>query len=459
MPTPASPVERQDVVIIGARCAGATLGAYLGRAGARVLLVDKSPLPSDVVLSTHTLHPAGSRVLGELGMLAALREVTPPIRKLRIGRGNGTLDVPLSEQELEYCPRRERFDGLLQDAAREAGVEVCERTAASALIVESGRMVGVHLVGPSGKREVRAEWVVGADGRDSWLAQQVQAREYLAYDAPRGMYWSYWDAPPGYGASDAYPCGMYVVNRSGMVRVAFHTDHDQVLVGSLPERSQLGAWRQQPLGSLQADLAADPMLASFTRGPPRARVRGFLPPRYFLRQAVGPGWLLLGDAGVHKEFVTGDGMSEALLQARSASVALLGGQAAVSDWWRARDRAALPFFLFGKLQGASGAPSRLDALVLGQASRCPATVARFARSLTHELSPLEVVGSGQVLRWVAARALCGQPGVLADLWRHSFVLREMQATLARDHTLPAEKPLVAPEKRRQKQLARASRPA
>lgn len=446
-------------MIIGARCAGAALATYLGRAGARVLLVDKSPLPSDVVLSTHTLHPAGSRVLAELGLLAALRQRTPPIHKLRIGRGDGTLDVPLSEQELEYCPRRQRFDGLLQDAAREAGVEVCERTAASALIVESGRAIGVRLLGPSGTREVRADWVVGADGRDSWLAQQVQAEEYLGYDGPRGMYWSYWDAPPGYGSSNDYPCGMYVVNRSGMLRVAFHTDHDQVLVGSLPERSLLGPWRQDPLGSLQADLLADPLLASFTRGPPRERVRGFLPPRYFLRQAVGPGWLLVGDAGVHKEFVTGDGMSEALLQAQSAAAALLGGQAAVADWWRARDRAALPFFLFGKLQGAPGAPSRLDALVIRQAARCPATTARFARSLTHELSPLEVVRPGQVLRWVAARALSGQPGVLAELWRHSLVVRQLQRTLAHDHTLRAEKPLVAPTGRGQKPLARASRPA
>jgi len=454
-----SGLERQDVVIIGARCAGAALATYLGRAGARVLLVDRSPLPSDLVLSTHTLHPAGARVLGELGLLGALRQVTPPIRRLRIGRGPATLDVPLSEQELEYCPRRARFDGLLQDAAREAGVSVCDRTVARSLVVSSGRVVGVRLEGPAGTREVHADWVVGADGRDSWLARQVQAEEYLDYDAPRGMYWSYWDAPAGYGASPDYPCGMYVANRTGTVRVAFHTDHDQVLVGSLPERSQLGAWRQDPLGSLQADLAADPMLASFTRCAPRARVRGFIPKRYFLRRAVGPGWLLLGDAGVHKEFVTGDGMSEALLQARSAALALLGGETAVRGWWRERDRAALPFFLFGKLQGAPGAPSRLDALVIAQAARCPKTVARFARSLTHEISPLDVVGLGQVLRWVGARALSGQPGVLADLWRHSLVMRELQRTLTRDHTLPAEKPLVAPGERRQEQLARASRPA
>ena len=131
----------------------------------------------------------------------------------------------------------------------------------------------------------------------------------------------------------------------------------------------------------------------------------------------------------------------------------------MADWWRARDRAALPFFLFGKLQGASGPPSRLDALVIREAARCPATIARFARSLTHELSPLNVVEPGQVLRWVAARALSGQPGVVADLWRHSLLVRELQRTLAHDHTLPTEKPLVALSGRGQKRLARASRPA
>src|SRR5688572_28069135 len=128
MPSSSVSRERRDCVIIGARCAGATLATYLARAGANVLLVDRSPLPSDLVLSTHTLHPASLEVPDELGLKAALRDVSPPIRKLRFGRGSGTLDVELEGERVEYCPRRERFDGLLQDAARAAGAEVCERT-------------------------------------------------------------------------------------------------------------------------------------------------------------------------------------------------------------------------------------------------------------------------------------------------------------------------------------------
>lgn len=427
--------SRRDVVIIGARCAGATLATYLGRAGASVLLVDSSPLPSDLVLSTHTLHPGGTAVLRDLGLASALREVTPPIRVLRIGRGSGTLDLHFSEADAEYCPRRERFDSLLQDAAREAGVTVRDRTTAKELLWRDGRVVGVRVEGSGhGAEDVYADWVVGADGRQSWLARQVGAPEYLAYDAPRAMYWSYWDAPRGYGACSDYPCGMYVVNRDGMIRVAFHTDADQVLVGSLPERHELGAWRGNPLGALQADLARDEMLGSFTRGPPRARVRGFLAKRYFMRQAVGPGWLLVGDAGVHKEFVTGDGMTEALRQAQSAASALLTDEAAVQRWWRTRDVEALPYFFFGKLQGAAGAPSALDALVLSRAARSTALEERFIRSMKHELSPLDVVSPAQALGWVLGGALRGRLGLVRDFLRRASSSREAasaQATFRR----------------------------
>ena len=49
--------SRYDVVIVGARCAGATLATFLARAGASVLLLDKDPLSRDQILSTHTIHP------------------------------------------------------------------------------------------------------------------------------------------------------------------------------------------------------------------------------------------------------------------------------------------------------------------------------------------------------------------------------------------------------------------
>ncbi len=62
--------SRHDVIIVGARCAGATLATFLARAGASVLLLDKDRLPSDQILSTHTIHPPGVDVLDDLGSRA-----------------------------------------------------------------------------------------------------------------------------------------------------------------------------------------------------------------------------------------------------------------------------------------------------------------------------------------------------------------------------------------------------
>jgi flavin-dependent dehydrogenase len=45
-----------DVIIVGARCAGAPTAMLLARLGHRVLLVDRATFPSDTI-STHVVHP------------------------------------------------------------------------------------------------------------------------------------------------------------------------------------------------------------------------------------------------------------------------------------------------------------------------------------------------------------------------------------------------------------------
>ena len=428
--------ERYDIVIIGARCAGATLAALMSRAGARVLCADQAELPSDLVLSTHTLHPSGARVLARLGLAERLRALTPPIRTLRIGRGAATLDVRFSADDAEFCPRRRSLDGLLLDAAREAGATVVPRTRAVRLERESGRVTGVTFADRTGnERRVHAGLVVGADGRDSFVARAVRAREYLAYPAPRLIYWSYWPAPRGYGEDPDHP-GMYVANRSGTVHMAFHTEREHVLVGSAPERDQMAHFRQAPLDALRRSVASDPLLQGLTQGAPSEKVRGYIPDRYFFREPVGPGWLLLGDAGLTQDFVTGNGMSEALQHTESAARTLLAtGHDGLQRWWRERDVAALPMYLFGQLQGALGAPSPLDERVIAHAARTPALAARFAQSLTGELSPLAVVSPLTAAGVALAGAARGELGLAADFLRRARLGSELARVLGRYRVL------------------------
>ena len=86
------------------------------------------------------------------------------------------------------------------------------------------------------------------------------------------------------------------------------------------------AWRTDPDAALIADLASDSTTGPLIAGSaPDGRIRGTVKERYFFRRAAGNGWTLVGDAGHHKEFVIGDGITEALLQARSLAAAIAQG--------------------------------------------------------------------------------------------------------------------------------------
>jgi flavin-dependent dehydrogenase len=409
--------SRHDVVVVGARCAGATLSTFLARAGASVLLLDKDPLPSDQILSTHTIHPPGLDVLDEVGIGDAVRAVAPPIHIVRLRKNDAVVDYGFPGGRAEYCPRRKRLDGLLQEAAASAGVEILDRTRVTSLVRDGDRVVGVRAAGSAGQEHVfRASLVVGADGRRSTVARLVEAEEYLAYDAQRAMFWGYWNAPTFWRTDPAYRFGMYLANTDGHIRVIFHTDHDQLLIGSLPPIEQAMAWRTDPDVALIADLASDSTTGPLIAGSaPDGRIRGTVKERYFFRRAAGNGWTLVGDSGHHKEFVIGDGITEALLQARSlASAIAQGTDAALYRWWRARDVEALPLFFLGQDEGALGPPMELHQVVFSHAAKSPTLRARIAATMEHQLSPQATFPVRHVLWWTLGTALQGSLRVVPE---------------------------------------------
>jgi len=405
-----------DVVIVGARCAGATLATYLARSGASVLLLDRDTLPSDQILSTHTIHPPGVDVLDEVGVGDAMREVTPVTRVVRLAKDGAAVDLELPPGRMECCPRRERLDGLLQDAAVAAGAELRDRTRVTALLEEDGRAVGVRTVYGDGEHVFRGGLIVGADGRRSTVAELVGAEEYLAYDAPRGMYWAYWDAPARWHDDPAYPFGLYVGHRAGDIRAIFQTDHDQLLIGSLPPVAATDRWRADPKGTLIADLASDPVTAPLIdNAEPNGKIRGTVRERYFFRRGAGPGWALVGDAGHHKEFVLGDGITEALIQARSLAAAIAAGtDAALLRWWRARDVEALPLYFFGQDEGSLGASPELQRLLFSRLAELPEIGQRLVSAIEHETSPYEAIPLPVVLRCLVGAVLQGKLQVVRE---------------------------------------------
>lgn len=423
-----------DVIIVGARCAGASLATYLAREGLSVLVVDKDKLPSDQVISTHTIHARGMDILDELGVGDAIRENCPPSPRISFCKNGATLNFSYAGGRSGYCPRRERLDGLLQDAARDAGVEVLDRTKLIGLIEEDGRVVGVRVsVKNNGQeKEFRSKLVVGADGRHSTLAKLVGADEYLGYDGPRAFYWAYWDTPDMWESDPDYNFDLYIAQRNGDIRTIFQTDNNQLLIGAMPSLEEAKTWKTDPLNSLKSYLSLDPLTHKLVEdAEPDGQVRGTVRERYFFRQATGPGWALVGDAGHHKEFVIGDGITEAFIQAKSLAKAILKeSDQALVQWWRARDVEALPLFFFGQDEGVLPSPPEIQSMVFSRVANISSLKERLALVFEHQVSPYEVFPVPKIFQWTLVAALKGNfsmiPQFLQMGKRASMVQKEMK---------------------------------
>jgi flavin-dependent dehydrogenase len=421
-----------DAIIVGARCAGATLATLLARTGASVLLLDRDRLPCDQPISTHTVHPAGMDVLDDVGVGAAVRRGLRPMHVLRLQKNAAFVDMPYREGRPEYCPRRGRLDRLLQEAAVQAGAELVDHTRVVALLHQNNRTVGVRVARDEQEQEFRGRLVIGADGRRSTIAKLAGAEEYLGYDAPRAAYWSYWDMPDIWQDRSKYPFDMYVAKCGADFRVVFQTDDDQLLIASAPTIQESRSWRHAPLEALTANLSADPVTGPLVAGrAPSEPVRGTVSERYFFRQAVGPGWVLIGDAGHHKDYVVGDGITEALLQARTLAAAIARqSDAALTLWWRERDVEAVPHFFFAQGEGSPSTPLPLECLVFEQVNRSDSLKRAMTKTVEHEGSPLDVFPVRQIAGWTLGAALRGRLGVIRDFLamgrRASTIQREMQ---------------------------------
>jgi hypothetical protein len=126
-----------DVIIVGARVAGASTAMLLARRGLKVLVVDRATFPSDT-LSTHQVQLSGVARLARWGVLdAVLAAGTPLTRDVRFDQGDAVITgrYPAYQGVEAMCsPRRTLLDRVLVDAARAAGAEVRENFAVEEIL-------------------------------------------------------------------------------------------------------------------------------------------------------------------------------------------------------------------------------------------------------------------------------------------------------------------------------------
>jgi 2-polyprenyl-6-methoxyphenol hydroxylase-like FAD-dependent oxidoreductase len=329
-----------DAIIVGARCAGSPTAMLLARRGYRVLVVDRARFPSDTV-STHILHPLGVRALSKWGLLESLAQSgCPPIHTYAFDFGAFTLaGAPgTTEAPVGYCPRRTILDKLLVEAAAQSGAEVREGFAVEELLIEHGRPVGIKGHSKEGGSVIeRAQVVIGADGLRSLVAETVRPTHYDERPPLLAAYYTYWSGLPMAGRFETY-----IRDRRGFGVAPTHDDLTMVIVGW--PYAEFAANKKDIEGNYLQTIDLAPAFAERLRGAKReARFTGMAVPNYF-RKPYGPGWVLVGDAGYIRDFITGQGMMDAFHDAELCAAALdsvfSGAQPfdhAMSEYQRARD--------------------------------------------------------------------------------------------------------------------------
>lgn len=304
---------RYDVLVVGGRVAGASTAMLLARAGARVALLERSAYGSDTV-STHGLMRAGVMQLSRWGLLDRLTGTPPILRTTFHYRDREPEQVSIRAL---YAPRRQLLDRVLVDAAAEAGAEIRHGVAVTSLLRdESGRVNGVRTRDGS---ELTAGITIGADGIRSTVASATGAPVVRRGRSRSAVLYRYYAGVQAAGYEWAYAPG-------GAAGLLPTTDGATcVFVATTPTRMRSlrrdGA--EQAFAKLLADMA--PSLTDLLiPATPVDRMHGWAGATGFFRQAWGPGWALVGDAGYYKDPITTHGMTDALRDAELLSDALTG---------------------------------------------------------------------------------------------------------------------------------------
>jgi 2-polyprenyl-6-methoxyphenol hydroxylase-like FAD-dependent oxidoreductase len=394
-------MQSYDAVIVGARCAGSVLAGSLAHHGWKVLLVDKATFPSDTV-STHVLFPNTLDRFETLGVLERLHDrhrLSSLATRWRIlGHEIAGEYTPVGGHSRGTCIRRVSLDAVLVDWARDAGVETRFGTRVTSLI-GSDPVEGVVL--DSGE-EVRARWVIGADGRASTVAKALGLEKQDELAGEFAYLMAYWRGLPDrdfftIDVDDRQNALLYNPCEDGTHLVCF-TGPPSITRGTKAERerryaegARLFSDSVDPAALDRAERISDLIVV------PETMLRGFY------RQPVGPGWALVGDAGHFKHPATAQGISDAVEQAVYVAGALNSHDPELESFeaWRA-ERSGEHYeysYSFGRWPRVPASHAYFDGIASD-----PAASQDFLDVLTREKKPSELHTPARMSRWFAAAA-------------------------------------------------------
>jgi 2-polyprenyl-6-methoxyphenol hydroxylase-like FAD-dependent oxidoreductase len=335
-------MEEYDAVVVGARCAGATLANALAERDWDVVMVDRDTFPSTTV-STHLIYPNTLARLDQLGVLDMLqsRHELAFVKHRFVGLGHEIAGAytAIDGFDLGLAPRRIALDKAGVDTALEKGAKGLFGNRVVKLIGAGTDADPVRGVALDDGRELYAPWVFGADGRGSVVAGRLGIEKERVQRGELAFAYSYWSGIPA-EACEGY--GTLQVNLDEMLYHGPVEDGLYLLIANGPpdlaqgtklarEGKYLAALRRFPETFDPALLDDAEMLTEVTVAP-EPLMRGFY------RKPTGPGWALVGDACHFKHPGTAQGIGDAVEQAVYVAEALSGSEPSLAEYEAWRDQ-------------------------------------------------------------------------------------------------------------------------
>jgi 2-polyprenyl-6-methoxyphenol hydroxylase-like FAD-dependent oxidoreductase len=326
----------------------------LARAGIDVLVLEKH---ADFLRDFRgdTIHPSTLEVFHELGILDEFLK-RPHQAARQIAGYVGNVEVVIAD--FSHLPTRCRFialmpqwdflDFLADQGRRYPTYHLRMQAEVTGVIEDGGRIAGVTATTPQGPLEVRAELVVGADGRHSTVRQR-SGLQVEDLGAPIDVLWLRLSRRPG---DPRQALGRF--DRGKVFVMLDRGDYWQC--GYVIPKGGIDELRRRDLGAFRNDIAA---IAPFLRDRVD-EIRDWSDVKLLtvavnrLRQWYRPGLLCIGDAAHAMSPVGGVGINLAIQDAVAAANLLArglhNGIVTEADLGRVQRRRQLPTRLTQRLQ-------------------------------------------------------------------------------------------------------------
>ncbi len=285
-----------DVVVIGAGPSGTAAAIRCAEAGLSVVICERQAFSAERHRPMESLHPGCISLIDQLGIGQEFRQANwPRFPGIEVAGHFRPFGADTDGVWMGYHIDRARFDRILQRHAEAVGVQILHNVKVLKLLRNEKQVLGVVMP----EKELTAQWVIDASGRNQWAASKLGLRRKIS-SAPL-MAWR-----------------GEVLGQLSDRRARFERHGDGWLWTVQTDNETIAWTLLAPISAIKE--SAPPVLAGSAV---QLKARGFDVTWRAVRPVAMPGLLLVGEAAAQLDPAAGQGVFFALESGLRAAQTIL----------------------------------------------------------------------------------------------------------------------------------------